>query len=114
MGLSSDAIAAHSVETGHDRAGDALCSRRFWSDCWCHQFSRFTVVTGLASLIVVAFILSQRITYWPQIFLGLAFSWGAMGWRLNSARLDWPRARVYAGSICWVIGYDTIYATGSR
>jgi 4-hydroxybenzoate polyprenyltransferase len=74
------------------------------------QFNRFTVVTGLASLIVVViYPFMKRITYWPQIFLGLAFSWGAlMGWPAEFARLDWPALVLYAGSICWVIGYDTI------
>jgi 4-hydroxybenzoate polyprenyltransferase len=57
----------------------------------------------------------KRITYWPQIFLGLAFSWGAlMGWPAEFARLDWPALVLYAGSICWVIGYDTIYAHQDR
>src|SRR5581483_7446039 len=46
------------------------------------QFNRFTMLCGLASLIVVAiYPFMKRVTYWPQIFLGLAFSWGAlMGW----------------------------------
>ncbi|MGA7101661.1 MAG: 4-hydroxybenzoate octaprenyltransferase, partial [Pseudolabrys sp.] len=80
------------------------------------QFNRFTVVTGLASLIVVViYPFMKRITYWPQIFLGLAFSWGAlMGWPAEFARLDWPALVLYAGSICWVIGYDTIYAHQDR
>ena len=58
---------------------------------------------------------SKRVTYWPQIFLGLAFSWGAlMGWPAEFARLDWPAIILYAGSILWVIGYDTIYAHQDR
>ena len=46
------------------------------------QFNRFTVYVGFASLVVVAvYPFMKRITYWPQIVLGLAFSWGAlMGW----------------------------------
>jgi 4-hydroxybenzoate polyprenyltransferase len=80
------------------------------------QFNRFTVLTGLASLlVVVTYPFMKRITYWPQIFLGLAFSWGAlMGWPAEFARLDWPALVLYAGSICWVIGYDTIYAHQDR
>jgi 4-hydroxybenzoate polyprenyltransferase len=80
------------------------------------QFNRFTVVTGLASLLVVAvYPYMKRITYWPQIFLGLAFSWGAlMGWPAAFGRLDWPALVLYAGSISWVIGYDTIYAHQDR
>ncbi|HXX07063.1 MAG TPA: 4-hydroxybenzoate octaprenyltransferase [Pseudolabrys sp.] len=80
------------------------------------QFNRFTVATGLASmLVVVIYPFMKRITYWPQIFLGLAFSWGAlMGWPAAFGRLDWPALVLYAGSICWVIGYDTIYAHQDR
>jgi 4-hydroxybenzoate polyprenyltransferase len=80
------------------------------------QFNHFTVVTGFASLLVVViYPFMKRITYWPQIFLGLAFSWGAlMGWPAAFGRLDWPALVLYAGSICWVIGYDTIYAHQDR
>ena len=57
----------------------------------------------------------KRITYWPQIVLGLAFSWGAlMGWPAVFGRLDAPALVLYAGSIAWVIGYDTIYAHQDR
>jgi 4-hydroxybenzoate polyprenyltransferase len=80
------------------------------------QFNRFTVYVGLASLAVVAvYPFMKRITYWPQIMLGLAFSWGAlMGWPATFARLDLPAFLLYAGAICWVIGYDTIYAHQDR
>ena len=57
----------------------------------------------------------KRITYWPQIVLGLAFSWGAlMGWAAAFGRLDAPALVLYAGAISWVIGYDTIYAHQDR
>jgi 4-hydroxybenzoate polyprenyltransferase len=80
------------------------------------QFNRFTVITGLCSLLVVAiYPFMKRITYWPQIVLGLAFSYGAlMGWPAAFGRLDWPAIVLYAGSISWVIGYDTIYAHQDR
>jgi 4-hydroxybenzoate polyprenyltransferase len=80
------------------------------------QFNRFTVMCGVASLIVVAiYPFMKRITYWPQVTLGLAFSWGAlMGWPATFGRLDWPAIILYAGSISWVIGYDTIYAHQDR
>ena len=80
------------------------------------QFNRFTVFTGLASLLVVAiYPFMKRITYWPQIVLGLAFSYGALlGWPAAFGRLDWPAIVLYAGSISWVIGYDTIYAHQDR
>jgi 4-hydroxybenzoate polyprenyltransferase len=80
------------------------------------QFNAFTIGTGVASLAVVAiYPFMKRITYWPQIVLGLAFSWGAlMGWPAVFGRLDVPALVLYAGSISWVIGYDTIYAHQDR
>jgi 4-hydroxybenzoate polyprenyltransferase len=76
------------------------------------QFNRFAVATGIASLIIVAiYPFMKRITWWPQIVLGLAFSWGAlMGFAVTFARIDATALMLYAGSISWVIGYDTIYA----
>jgi 4-hydroxybenzoate polyprenyltransferase len=53
----------------------------------------------------------KRITWWPQIVLGLAFSWGAlMGFAVTFGRIDVTAMVLYAGAISWVIGYDTIYA----
>jgi 4-hydroxybenzoate polyprenyltransferase len=80
------------------------------------QFNGFTVALGIASLaIVVVYPFMKRITYWPQIVLGLAFSWGAlMGWAAAFGRLGLPPLLLYAGSISWVIGYDTIYAHQDR
>ena len=67
------------------------------------------------SAIVAIYPFMKRITYWPQIGLGLAFSWGAlMGWAAVFGRLDAPALLLYAGSIAWVIGYDTIYAHQDR
>jgi 4-hydroxybenzoate polyprenyltransferase len=76
------------------------------------QFNRFAVATGIASLIIVAvYPFMKRITWWPQIVLGLAFSWGAlMGFAVTFGRIDAAALALYAGSIAWVIGYDTIYA----
>jgi 4-hydroxybenzoate polyprenyltransferase len=80
------------------------------------QFNRFTVGAGVASLAIVAvYPFMKRITYWPQIFLGLSFSWGAlMGWAAAFGRLDAPAYLLYAGAISWVIAYDTIYAHQDR
>jgi 4-hydroxybenzoate polyprenyltransferase len=80
------------------------------------QFNRFTVIVGIVSLAIVAvYPLMKRFVSWPQIVLGLAFSWGAlMGWAALFARLDAPAYLLYAGSIAWVIGYDTIYAHQDR
>jgi 4-hydroxybenzoate polyprenyltransferase len=80
------------------------------------SFNTFTIGLGIASLLIVAiYPFMKRITYWPQIVLGLAFSWGAlMGWAGAFGRLDLPALLLYAGSISWVIGYDTIYAHQDR
>jgi 4-hydroxybenzoate polyprenyltransferase len=79
-------------------------------------FNKFTIALGIASLAIVAiYPFMKRVTYWPQIVLGLAFSWGAlMGWAGVFGRLDLPALLLYAGSIAWVIGYDTIYAHQDR
>jgi 4-hydroxybenzoate polyprenyltransferase len=76
------------------------------------QFNRFTVLLGAISLLtVVGYPFMKRFTHWPQIGLGLAFSWGAlMGWPAVFGRLGLPALVLYAGSIAWVIAYDTIYA----
>src|SRR6476646_7809478 len=80
------------------------------------QFNLFTQFVGIASLAVVAiYPFMKRFTYWPQIVLGLAFSWGAlMGWPAVFSRLDSSAWLLYAGAISWVIGYDTIYAHQDR
>jgi 4-hydroxybenzoate polyprenyltransferase len=76
------------------------------------QFNRFAVATGIASLAIVAvYPFMKRITWWPQVVLGLAFSWGAlMGFAVTLGRIDATALLLYGGSIAWVIGYDTIYA----
>jgi 4-hydroxybenzoate polyprenyltransferase len=53
----------------------------------------------------------KRITWWPQAWLGLVFSWGALvGWPAVTGSLEAPALWLYAGSVAWVIGYDTLYA----
>src|SRR5258705_12231095 len=76
------------------------------------QFNRFAVAPGIASLVIVAvYPFMKRITWRPQIVLGLAFSWGAlMGFAAMLGRIDAAALALYAGSIAWVVGYDTIYA----
>ncbi len=73
-------------------------------------------LVALASILpVAAYPFMKRITWWPQLWLGLVFSWGALvGWiELRSDMLSVLSA-LYAGSICWVVGYDTIYALQDR
>ena len=75
-------------------------------------FNWLTIGLCAASLVLVAiYPFMKRITWWPQLFLGLAFSYGALvGWTSQMNALSWPPVLLYLGSILWVIGYDTIYA----
>jgi 4-hydroxybenzoate polyprenyltransferase len=76
------------------------------------QFNAFAILLGIASLGVVAiYPFAKRFTDWPQFFLGLAFSWGAlMGWAAQFGGLSVEPVLLYGAAICWTIGYDTIYA----
>jgi 4-hydroxybenzoate polyprenyltransferase len=76
------------------------------------QFNTFTIILGAASLVTVAvYPYLKRVTWWPQVGLGLAFSWGAlMGWSAIYGSLGWAPLLLYGGAILWTIGYDTIYA----
>ena len=60
---------------------------------------------------VAAYPFMKRITWWPQAWLGLVFSWGALvGWPAVRGSFDLPPVLLWFGSIAWVIGYDTLYA----
>ncbi len=76
------------------------------------QFDRFTIWLGISSLLLVfTYPLAKRITWWPQLVLGLAFNWGAlMGWSAMHGAVGWPSLWLYAAGIFWTLGYDTIYA----
>ena len=69
-------------------------------------------LAALASLVLVAaYPFMKRITWWPQAWLGLVFSWGALvGWPAVTGSLDLAPALLWLGSVAWVIGYDTLYA----
>jgi 4-hydroxybenzoate polyprenyltransferase len=73
-------------------------------------------LVALASLLLVAaYPFMKRITWWPQAWLGMVFSWGALvGWVAVTGMFDLPMLWLYLGSIFWVIGYDTIYAMQDR
>ncbi|PAX07289.1 4-hydroxybenzoate octaprenyltransferase [Sphingomonas lenta] len=69
-------------------------------------------IVALASLaLVAAYPFMKRITWWPQAWLGLVFSWGALvGWTEAADGFNLAAAALYLGTVAWVIGYDTIYA----
>jgi len=73
-------------------------------------------IVAIASLApVAAYPFMKRITWWPQAWLGIVFSWGALvGWVAVSGSASPDTGLLYAGSIAWVIGYDTIYALQDR
>jgi 4-hydroxybenzoate polyprenyltransferase len=76
------------------------------------QLNRLAQLVALASLApVAAYPFMKRITWWPQAWLGLVFSWAALvGWPAVADAMGPTIWLLYAGSIFWVIGYDTIYA----
>lgn len=76
------------------------------------QFNHMAIIVGAASLVLVAiYPFAKRITYWPQLFLGLAFNYGALlGWVAVTGQLSVVAAILYIGGITWTLGYDTIYA----
>ena len=80
--------------------------------CVLTQLNRPATVIALASIApVAAYPFMKRITWWPQAWLGLVFSWGALvGWPAVRGSLGWPALLLWLGSIAWVVGYDTIYA----
>jgi 4-hydroxybenzoate polyprenyltransferase len=73
-------------------------------------------VLGASSLLLVAiYPFMKRFTYWPQLFLGLAFNWPALlGWVAVRGRLDLPAVLLYLGGVFWTLAYDTIYAHQDR
>ena len=75
-------------------------------------FGPTAIIFGIGSLgLVIIYPFAKRFTWWPQIFLGLAFNWGALlGWVAHSGSLDWPAVLLYFSGIAWTLFYDTIYA----
>jgi 4-hydroxybenzoate polyprenyltransferase len=76
------------------------------------QFNLFAIALGALSLLtIVVYPFMKRVTYWPQVFLGIAFNWGALlGWAAVHGRLDAAAIVLYLGGIAWTLAYDTIYA----
>ena len=76
------------------------------------SFNTFAILLGISSLAIVAiYPFMKRVTYWPQVVLGLAFNWGAlMGWAAVTGSLALAPVLLYFAAVFWTIGYDTIYA----
>ena len=76
------------------------------------QFNNITIIIGLLSIVpIIIYPLMKRITWWPQVFLGITFNWGAiMGWTAATGEITYHFVIMYIGCIFWTIGYDTIYA----
>ena len=76
------------------------------------SLNRLTILLGLAVLALIGtYPFMKRVTWWPQLFLGLNFNWGALiGWTAVAGSLAWPPLLLYLGGIFWTLGYDTIYA----
>jgi len=73
------------------------------------------ILGGLSLILVGLYPWMKRITYWPQVFLGLAFNWGIlMGNVAGGGALDLKAGFLYLAGICWTLGYDTIYAFQDR
>lgn len=75
-------------------------------------FDRAAIALGIAALAPVAvYPFAKRFTWWPQVFLGIAFNWGALlAWAAHTGGLGWPPVLLYLSGIAWTLFYDTIYA----
>jgi len=76
------------------------------------SFNRFAIGLGIIALLpVLIYPFAKRFTWWPQVFLGVAFNWGALlGWAAHTGSLTWAPILLYLAGICWTLFYDTIYA----
>ena len=77
------------------------------------QFNFLTIILGLSSMFLAfAYPFMKRITYWPQLFLGVTFNWGLiMAWTAMENSISLEIIILYFSAIFWTLGYDTIYGT---
>src|SRR6056297_1889034 len=80
--------------------------------CILLTFNAAAIALGVLALVPVAiYPFAKRFTWWPQVFLGLAFNWGALlAWTAHTGSLGWPAVMLYLAGISWTLFYDTIYA----
>jgi len=86
----------------------ALCAAAFFI---LVQFNSFTIFLGFASMILAfSYPFMKRVTYWPQLFLGLTFNWGVvMAWVAITNGFSSEIIKLYMAAIFWTLGYDSIY-----
>jgi len=89
-----------------------LCMQAVLAFCILLTFNTDAIILGIVSLVpVCVYPFAKRFTWWPQVFLGLAFNWGALlAWTAHSGRLEWPAVVLYMAGIAWTLFYDTVYA----
>ena len=75
------------------------------------NFNYFTIILALGSMpLAFTYPLMKRLTYWPQLFLGVTFNYGLiLGWTAVYGRIDFVPIIFYIGAIFWTLGYDTVY-----
>ena len=75
------------------------------------QFNFLTIVLGMSSMFLAfSYPFMKRITYWPQLFLGITFNWGIiMAWAALNNSISYEILTLYVSAIFWTLGYDTIY-----
>ncbi|MEP2641825.1 4-hydroxybenzoate octaprenyltransferase [Roseobacter sp.] len=89
-----------------------MCAQSVLSLCILLTFNIAAIALGVLALLPVAvYPFAKRFTWWPQVFLGLAFNWGALlAWAAHSGTLHAPAIVLYLAGIAWTLFYDTIYA----
>ena len=75
-------------------------------------FNWAAIALGVLSLLpVLVYPFAKRFTWWPQVFLGIAFNWGALlAWTAHTGALQWPAVLLYLAGLSWTLFYDRIYA----
>jgi 4-hydroxybenzoate polyprenyltransferase len=103
-------VASGRISVKHALIFAAICS--LMSFAILLTMNLLAIGLGVGSLLLVAaYPMMKRITWWPQAWLGLTFNWGALlGYAAASGRLGWPPVLLYLGGVFWTLGYDTIYA----
>jgi 4-hydroxybenzoate polyprenyltransferase len=89
-----------------------MCLQALLALCILLTFNKAAIGLGVLALLpVTVYPYAKRFTWWPQVFLGLAFNWGALlAWTAHSGRLEAPAVLLYLAGIAWTLFYDTIYA----